>query len=162
MVLHSAVRNIIEKFGLVSFQNAVLKEEIRQSDHLNNFAHLNFHRDRNDVHENRYSLYTRDPINPEQIELRNASSLFIDNAVAYLQGTLEGLVGKDEKGRRSHYEIFKSVNLTPLFERVILEHRWEAPSGQGEIVVINNNSLLHSSYKRSGQHGYPIGARYLE
>lgn len=161
MELSEPLKIIIENFGLISFENAILDESISDLYHLNNFAHLNFHRDRNDKHENRYSLYTRTPERKEQLSPRTASTLFIDNSVAYLQGRLEGLVKEDEIGRRSHYEIFRTTNLNPLLGKLILDYRWEAPVGQGEIVVINNNSLLHSSYKREGNHGYAIGARYL-
>jgi len=162
MQLAEPLKNIVANFGLISFENALLDESIRDLYHLNNFAHLNFHRDRNDTHENRYSLYTRSPDQKEQLSPRTASTLFVDNSVAYLQGRHEGIVDENETGRRGHYEIFKSTNLNPLFGKLILDYRWEAPEGQGEIVVINNNSVLHSSYKRSGNHGYPIGARYLE
>lgn len=161
MVMNAALKSLVAQFGLVSFTNAILPDEIHDLFHLNNFAHLNFHRDRNDCHENRYSLYTRTPKIKEQIEPRSASTLFIDNSVAYLQAKVEKLLKANETGRRSHYEIFRTGDLTPLFGKVILEHQWNAPSGYGEVVAINNNAVLHSSYKRIGDHGYPIGARYL-
>jgi len=44
---------------------------------------------------------------------------------------------------------------------IFLEQRWDAPDGCGDICMIDNRSVLHSSYKRASDHGYRIGARYL-
>jgi len=161
MTLVSPIKQLVRQFGVVTFIHCVLTESIRDLNHFNNFAHLNFHRDRHDIHENHYSLYSRDPRVADQKHPRSASTIFIDNAVAYLQGRVEGLVSSNETGRRGKYEIFRSQNLNPLMGKLFLEQAWDAPTGQGEICIIDNKILLHSSYKRSGDTGYRIGARYL-
>jgi len=161
MNLNSEVKQLVEQFGVVSFINAELTENIRDLNHFNNFAHLNFHRDRHDVHDNHYSLYTRNPRIEDQRPPRTASTIFIDNAVAYLQGRVEGLIDADEQGRRGKYEIFREQHLKPLMGKIFLEQAWDAPNGCGEICIIDNKTLLHSSYKRGPDAGYRIGARYL-
>ncbi len=162
-VLHlmEPVKRLIELYGVVTFVNTYLHEAIRDKNHFNNFAHLNFHRDRHDVHENRFSLYSRNPFVEAQSGPRTASTIFIDNAVAYLQGLHEGIIDKGETGRRGKYEIFRTQNIKDLMGSVFLEQRWDAPVGCGEICMIDNRTVLHSSFKRSTDHGYRIGARYL-
>ena len=161
MVMDSNLKGVIEKYGVVIFRNAVLKNEIRNMCHDNNFAHLNFHRDRNEHHENMYSLYTRDPQNPDHFEPRAASTIFVDNAVAYLQARREKMLDPNEKGRRGSYQIFQREEVRSYFGDLILEQPWEAPAGMGEICTINNRTVLHSSFKKRGATGWRIGARYL-
>ena len=105
--------------------------------------------------------YTRDPYDKEQKYPRKASTLFIDNSVAYLQSLSELKNNSKESGRRGHYNIFEQCEVTELFGNVILEQSWGAPEGVGEICIINNNCVLHASYKHGVEHGYFIGARYL-
>ena len=161
MVLVQPIKQLIEQFGVVSFTNAVLCDEIHDMNHFNNFAHLNFHRDRHDSHENRYSLYSRSPFVAEQRKPRTASTLFIDNAIAHLQALREKQIEASDKGRLGKYEIFRSSNLDRLFGSLFLEQRWDAPDGFGELCIIDNRRVLHSSYKRHSDHGYSIGTRYL-
>jgi hypothetical protein len=162
MQLNERLKPLIEKFGVVIFRNAYLSADIIDMCHRNNFPHLNFHRDRGELHENSYSLYTRNPFDALQQYPRKASTLFIDNAVAYLQGKVEKLIKDDEKGRRGHYSIFTQVEcIEHLLGDIILEQPWAAPAGVGEICMINNKTVLHSSYKHGDDHGYRIGARYL-
>ncbi|MEW6989682.1 hypothetical protein AADZ91_03245 [Colwelliaceae bacterium 6441] len=161
MELCLPIKKLIEEFGVIFFSNACLRAEIADMGHKNNFPHLNFHRDRHDTHENIYSLYTRNPDDPEQQEPRKASTLFIDNAVAYLQAKVENKLNPDEKGRRGTYDIFKNTEIDKLFGTVLLEQAWSAPSGYGEVGAINNFTVLHSSYKHGFDPGYRIGARYL-
>ncbi len=161
MQLIPELKELVEQFGVVIIKNACLTPSIEKMFHRNNFAHLNFHTDRNDNHENRYSLYTRSPHDDAQMYPRKASTLFIDNAVAFLQAKLEGMVNIGEVGRRSKYEIFRNNDVNHLFGSIIIEQPWNEPFGTGEIAVINNNSVLHSSYKHGFDKGYYIGARYL-
>jgi hypothetical protein len=161
MILSQPVKQLIERFGVVSFSNAVLSTEIHDMNHFNNFAHLNFHRDRHDSHENRYSLYSRSPLVAEQVKPRTASTLFIDNAIAHLQALVEKQLEPSDKGRLGKYEIFRSSSLDKLFGSLFVEQRWDAPEGTGELCVIDNRRVLHSSYKRHIDHGYSIGTRYL-
>jgi len=162
MVLDSNLKELIAEFGALIFRNAYLVEDIKELYHRNNFPHLNFHTDRGDAHDNKYSCYTRDPFDAEQKSPRKASTIFIDNAVAYLQSYVEKSLRPDEKGRRGHYSIFKHDRKEmEYFGRLILEQRWAEPEGVGEICMIDNQTVLHSSYKHGLDHGYRIGARYL-
>jgi hypothetical protein len=162
MVLDSHLKDLVAEFGAVIFRNAYLVSEIKNLYHRNNFPHLNFHTDRGEAHDNKYSFYTRDPFDAEQQYPREASTIFIDNAVAYLQSHVEGSLRVDEKGRRNHYSIFKHEGKEKdFFGKLILEQRWKEPLGTGEICIINNQTILHSSYKNGDAHGYRIGARYL-
>ena len=159
--LISQVKELVRQFGVVIFRNVVLHQSIKGMCHQNNFPHLNFHTDRGEQHENKYSLYTRDPYDIEQKSPRKASTIFIDNSVAYLQAYVEKQLKPGEVGRRGHYDIFRNSDLSNLFGKIILEQSWSAPTGVGEICIINNNCVLHSSYKHGSEHGYYIGARYL-
>jgi len=161
MELCLTIKKLIEEFGVIFFRNACLTKDVANLGHKNNFAHLNFHRDRNDAHHNIFSLYTRDPNDPDQNAPRKASTLFIDNAVAYLQAIVENKINEDEKGRRGTYDIFKDTELDKLFGNIIFEQAWNAPVGHGEVGAINNYTVLHSSYKHGFDPGYRIGARYL-
>ncbi|MCJ8320175.1 MAG: hypothetical protein MJK12_11120 [Colwellia sp.] len=161
MQLIPEIKTLVEQFGVVILKNAYLTASIANMFHRNNFAHLNFHVDRNDIHDNRYSLYTRSPFDEEQQYPRKASTLFIDNAVGFLQARLEGLVKEGIIGRQLKYEIFRDTEINQLFGSVVLEQPWGEPFGIGEIAVINNNTVLHSSYKHGLDKGYRIGARYL-
>jgi len=162
MELEGILKELLGTYGVIRFKNAYLNTSIRELYHRNNFQHLNFHRDRGDSHENKYSFYTRDPFDEIQQHPRTASTLFIDNAVAYLQANVEGKLTLDEQGRRGHYNIFDCDGKEKeLFNGIILEQPWDEPQGVGEICIINNNSVLHSSYKHTSDPGYRIGARYL-
>jgi hypothetical protein len=162
MVLDDNLKELIAEFGAIIFRNAYLVSDIKELYHRNNFPHLNFHTDRGDAHDNKYSFYTRDPFDSEQKYPRKASTVFIDNAVAYLQSYVEDSLLENEKGRRGHYSIFKHEGKeTEFFGKLILEQRWGEPLGTGEICMINNQTVLHSSYKHGLDHGYRIGARYL-
>ena len=167
MQLKTALKPLIDQFGVLAFKNAYLSADIIDMCHKNNFPHLNFHRDRNDHQANNYSLYTRNPFDELQQEPRKASTLFVDNAVGYLQAYCEGITKIGEKGRRGHYAIFgdkdKHIHkdISYLFGNIILEQRWDAPVGTGEVCIINNQTVLHSSYKHGFDKGYRIGARYL-
>jgi hypothetical protein len=162
MILDNDLKELIAEFGALIFRNAYLVSDIKELYHRNNFPHLNFHTDRGDAHDNKYSFYTRDPFDSEQQYPRKASTIFIDNAVAYLQSYVEKSLQDNEKGRRGHYSIFKHDGKEiDFFGKLILEQRWGQPLGTGEICMINNHTVLHSSYKHGLDHGYRIGARYL-
>jgi len=162
MVLDNNLKELIAEFGTIVFRNAYLVSNIKELYHRNNFPHLNFHTDRGEIHDNKYSFYTRDPFDEEQQYPRKASTIFIDNAVAYLQSHVEKSLRENEKGRRSHYSIFKHEGKEKeTFGKLILEQPWTEPQGIGEICMIDNQSVLHSSYKHGLDHGYRIGARYL-
>ena len=156
-------RQLVSNFGVLHIHNAYLPDRHRAELHKNIFPHLNFHSDRSDQQENKYTTFIRDPFDPDQYEPRPSSTIFIDNVVGYLQGAIEGIVPTNERKRRSHYEIFRNdYGVKNLFGKVILEIPWNAPPGTGEICLIDNRTVLHSNFRKNmAEKGYPIGARYL-
>lgn len=63
---------------------------------------------------------------------RSSSTLVIANIVAYLQSIKEQRLKPNEKGIRSHYEIFSADQIECLAGDIMLEHPWTAPEA-GEI-----------------------------
>lgn len=157
------IKSLVAEFGVLTLHNVCLTEDIRDFGHRNRFPHLNFHRDRNSSQPTPYSLYTRDPEDAEQQQPRISSTLFIANIVAYLQSLLEQKYHYTESpGVLSHYDIFHDSFMHPLLNTVMLEQKWDQPEGVGEVSVIDNRQVLHSSYcRRKGLMGYRIGVRYL-
>ena len=157
-------KKLIELFEVVTIINASLNQSSRDHGHRNRFPHLKFHRDRNESQPTPYSLYTRNPFDPEQSQPRISSTLFIANLVAYLQCMKEREYEQIKvKGMHSHYDIFKQQDMSLALEKVIHEHRWDAPEGTGEISMLDNRCTLHASYMRDAVYqGYRIGVRYLK
>jgi len=154
--LPDGLRRVLAAFGPLLFRNAVsaVPDEEPQR---NIFPSLRFHVDRAPPQEEVYSLFYRDPSDPVQHHPRKSSTLFIDNAVGLLQGRKEGL---SPARVLSSCNLFLDEPIEPLLGRIILEQRWDAPNGTGEIAVLDNRTLLHASfYKHDG--GYPISVRYL-
>jgi len=154
-------RRLIETFGFVAISNAYLPESIRDNGHRNRFPHLNFHRDRNSAQPTPYSLYTRNPFDPEQCQPRISSTLVTANLVGYLQSMRQGDYEKTRE-LQSHYDLFGCEDMSEVIGRVVVEQRWDQPLGCGEIAMLDNRKVLHSSYIRQPPaQGYRIGVRYL-
>lgn len=158
------LKALIARFEVLTITNAELCETLKDIGHRNRFPHLKFHRDRNEHQPTPYSLYTRDPKCPEQVEPRISSTLFISNLVAYLQCMKERDYQQIvEKGPQSHYDIFYQTEMNEVFNKVVFEHRWDKPTSTGEIAMLDNRTTLHASYLRDKvHHGYRIGVRYLK
>lgn len=63
---------------------------------------------------------------------------------------------------RGFYNLFDEQDTTGLIGKTLLEYRWDAPQGTGEIAVLFNGTILHASYyRRTALKGYPISVRYL-
>ncbi|MFT4930057.1 MAG: hypothetical protein ACI8WB_006193, partial [Phenylobacterium sp.] len=140
---------LISQFEVVTIINASLDQESRDYGHRNRFPHLKFHRDRNELQPTPYSLYTRNPFDPEQRKPRISSTVFIANLVAYLQCMKQRDYQQiAEKGSQSHYNIFKEEDISQIIGKVILEHRWDATEGTGEISMLDNRRSLHASFMR--------------
>ncbi|MDH5546758.1 MAG: hypothetical protein OEZ43_14290 [Gammaproteobacteria bacterium] len=154
---------LIKQVGLVVLQNVYHNQTIRNEGHRNRFPHLQFHIDRSANQETRYSLYTRDPLDEEQRHPRTASTLFIPNITAYLQGIKEGkLHWGIDKGQTNSSQLFADEISEDLLGDIILEQKWNLPEGTGEIAMIDNADVLHASYYRDAERtGYKIGVRYL-
>lgn len=156
-VLCDTTRDMISRFGPISFTNAYLHSEARAEGQRNIFPSLDFHYDRAPVHDNQYSLFFRDPFDAVQREPRKSTSLILANAAVYLQEKKEG--GDMSKFRSLHH-LFEHEDVAALVGEIMTEETWSAPSGTGEIVVFDNRTVLHASYY-NGEAGYPIGVRYL-
>lgn len=162
-VLDETVRAAVARFGPVLFRNASIDRAVKAEPQRNIFPDLRFHIDRGGTQPNLYSLYTRDRLDPVQREPRTSSTVFVANIVAYLQFIREGQAdAATERGLRGRYDLFRDDDFAALIGDIVLEQRWDAPAGTGEIGVIDNRTVLHASYYRDGKAaGYPIGTRYL-
>lgn len=159
--LAPAVKGLIRRFGPVILENAVSATPDTIDPQRNIFPHLDFHVDRGRNQPNQYSLYSRDPEDPDQRHPRGTSTLFVANIVGHLQAIREGAIGNDETGSKALYKIFQKAGAAEkALGKVILNHSWSAPEGVGELVVIDNRTVLHASYHRPRK-GWSIGTRYL-
>lgn len=159
--LEPAVKDLVRRFGPVVFENALSSTLDPVDPQRNIFPHLDFHVDRGRNQPNQYSLYSRDPGDPAQRHPRGTSTLFIANIVGHLQAIREGMAVDGDSGLKSLYRIFqKSGQAERALDTVIYNHRWNAPDGTGELVIIDNRTVLHASYHRPRK-GWPIGTRYL-
>jgi hypothetical protein len=163
LTINRGLCDIIAKVGPVILKNAYLTSAVRSEGHRNRFPHLRFHIDRNPLQPTRYSMYTRDPYDAEQRYPRTASTLFTANIVSHLQGIKEGDVVRGiDKGVRASAPLFEREDMSEVINGVVLEQRWDEPEGTGEIAMIDNATVLHSSYYRDiAEKGYRIGVRYL-
>ena len=162
-VLAPGLKQLLVKAGPVIIKNAYLPVAHRESKQRNSFPHLNFHIDRNIAMPTRFSFYTRDPFDEEQKYPRESSTLFVASIVGYLQAVKEGIIDPVKtKGINQSFEVFKQMDLRPLIDKLMIEHRWDMPEGTGEMSLLDNATELHSSYERQyGLKGYRIGVRYL-
>ena len=161
--LDAPLREMVRRFGPVIIRNAYSSSETRNEVQKNIFQNLRFHYDRGRNMENQYSLYTRNPFDPAQKNPRDTSTLFLANIVAHMQCMKEeGCKSPDEKGLRPNYDIFLREDMADLIDNIILDQPWSAAEGTGEIALIDNLTVLHSSWHRvRGEKSYPIGTRYL-
>jgi len=158
-VLDTGVRDIVARFGPVVLRNAYLPERSRSGGQRNIFQSLSFHVDRGITQPDGYSLFQRDPFDPVQQAPRSSSTLILANAAAYLQALKQGAT---PHAFRQRYSLFEDEDIAAVAGRVMFEQRWDAPAGTGELVVLDNRTVLHASYyARPSGKGYPIGVRYL-
>lgn len=161
----SEEHELIQKLGAVIIRNAYMDPVKRDQGHRNRFPHLNFHIDRSENQPTPYSCFTRNPFDQEQAEPRTASTLITANIVAYLQCLKENKCNAiEEKGVRGTYDLFQGEDMNnDVLGSIVLEQSWSEPHGTGEIVFIDNRSVLHASYyKDESVKGYRIGVRYLK
>jgi len=163
MALENSIKLLIENFGAVIIKNAYMESKQRDIGHRNRFPQLSFHIDRNPAQTTHYSLYTRNPFDPEQVLPRTSMTLFIPYLVAVLQGIKEGKKGiSDEDGLITQCDLYKPNEIPDLLNSIILPHTWDEPEGTGEISIIDNSNLLHASYyPNEAEKGYRIGVRYV-
>ena len=159
-VLDDAWRRLLDLHGALFFSNALISQAPNDVPRKNVFANLMFHLDRGPAQPNQISIFSRDPRDPRQIRRRQTSTLFVTRKTAYLQSMLEKRQIMDF-AKTSNLDIFGGENIEELSGRIILEQKWNAPDGTGEIGIINNRTLLHASYYQAKQ-DYPIGTRHSD
>jgi hypothetical protein len=160
----SGERELIDKLGAIIIRNAYMDPVKRDQGHRNRFPHLNFHVDRSINQPTPYSCFTRNPFDQEQVEPRNTSTLIAANIIGYLQCLKESKCNAiEEKGVRGTYDLFQNEDMDKVLGNIMLEQSWNLPRGTGEIVLIDNRTVLHASYYRDlAVKGYRIGVRYLK
>jgi hypothetical protein len=163
MILPDSVKDFLKNFGAVIFRNAYLDSSVRDMGHRNRFPQLNFHVDRIPSQVSYYSVYTRNPFDEEQENPRTSSTLFVPMLVAYLQGLSEGKTTLlSDEGLINNAMLYDEESIKPILNTIAVEHSWDRPMGTGEISIINNCNVLHSSYYPDiYDKGYRIGVRYL-
>lgn len=157
--LDGGLRTLVGRFGALLMRNARLPEGARRSEQRNVFGSLDFHIDRGGHQDDHYSLFWRDPADPEQSRPRSSSTLILANQAAHAQAIKEGHGSEDFK---PGYALFKDEDVAPLTNEILFELPWKAPEKTGEIAVLDNLEVLHASYyARPCDKGYPISVRYL-
>lgn len=163
MAIEDCLRYLMGVVGPVVITNAYHQANLRSVGHRNRFPHLNFHVDRSANQPEHYSMYSRDPFDDEQQHPRNVSTLICANIVGYLQSIREGITDINAtEGMRSTYNIFSEQNMDEVLGNTVLEQKWNAPKGIGEIAMQDNLTCLHASYYYNQTlKGYKIGVRYV-
>ncbi len=157
--LDCGLRSLLDRFGPLSFSNAYLPDGMRSSEQRNVFDSLNFHIDRGRTQDDNISLFWRDPFDSVQREPRSSQTLVLANAAAYLQAIKQG---REEHNFSQRYTLFKDEDVTPLIGNILIELGWRAPTGVGEIALVDNHRMLHASYyPHPWKKGYPISVRYV-
>lgn len=147
MRLDDNLREIVDTFGPLFIRNVFMDSKCRKLGHRARFPHLHFHRDRLSTSPTPYSLFSRDPFDPIQVEPRLSSTLFIPNITAYLQCLKEERFDDiKDGGVKSHCDLFMQEDIKELTESIVLEYPWSEPRGTGEISIMDNRTLLHASY----------------
>lgn len=163
MILDETIRGLVGRFGPVVLRNAYIDGSVRNRCHRNIFPHLRFHFDRGPNQPNQVSCFTRDPFDQEQRQPRASSTLFLANIVAWLELVQTGKRKRQgDPGVPASCDLFEGANMVSLLGEIVFEQPWSEPEGTGEIVVIDNRTVLHATYHKDGRNeGYRIGARYL-
>ncbi len=155
--LDQSIKDLIDVFGFVSMRNVGALKGAGEILQKNIFPSLTFHTDRSPRFDNQYSLFIRDPKDAEHFKPRGSSSLIVSYQAAISQAAKEGL-GEYNPSRSSI--LFSDENIQKLTSSIILEQRWDAADGIGELCIFNNRTVVHSSYYE-GDRGYKIAVKYL-
>ncbi len=152
LFLHPQLKQAISVFGVCIFRNVKLLHPSEKKLQKNIFPDLQFHVDRGANFSNQYSLFYRDPSDPDHWPPRNTSTLVMPNSAFHLQSTKQGMsTGAGAKNR----VLFTANSIRSIIGKFVLEQRWDASEKTGEICVFDNRTVLHASHHR-GARGYPI------
>lgn len=157
-ILRPELKLLIAQYGVLIFRNVHLDNPGNTVFQKNIFGNLEFHVDRGPQFDNQYSLFYRDPNDPEHQLPRRTSSLICPNSVTHLQAIREGLEIQDRGTLRA---LFLDGSPKAAIGTVILEQAWQAPPGTGEVCVFDNRTVMHASYHREKIRGYKIAVQYL-
>lgn len=163
MTLPDSLKVLLKIFGALILRNVYLDSNVRDMGHRNRFPQLNFHVDRIPSQLSYYSVYTRNPFDEEQKNPRTSSTLFIPMLVAYFQALSEGKTSiLSDEGLINNVVLYNEDSVKQILNTVAVQHTWDQPVGTGEISIINNCNVMHSSYYPDiHKKGYRIGVRYL-
>ena len=154
-----AIKSLVKTYGVVLIENAYLGLQERNEGQKNIFPDLAFHLDRGPGFKNQYSLFVRDPYDPEQKYPRKSSTLVIPYKTTFLQAEREY---ESVRGNESRIDLFKQEDILPLLDNIMVHQPWTAPEGMGELCVFDNRTVYHASYYRKKiERGYQIGVRYV-
>ena len=161
LAMDQGLRDLVDRYGMVSFRNVHLDRAGLQDGHRNRFPHLSFHVDRSANQPTPYSFFCRNPFDAEQKQPRTASTLVLPKAVAYLLCLKEGQLNRHQQ-LTGAYTLFEKEDIEALFSTLILRQAWNEPAGTGEIAIIDNRLTFHASYYNHRQKlAYRIGVRYV-
>ena len=151
------VKQLLQQFGALTLINAILPETDRQNSQSNIFPNLKFHYDRTVSQENYFSMFYRDPFREDHQPPRTSSTLIMSNQVVELEARREE---QWNGSLQPWYDLFQESDPGQMIGKTLLEQRWDAPAGTGELTIVDNSAVMHASYYRQSK-GYPIAVRYL-
>ncbi len=155
--LNSHLKYVVSMFGVCIFKNIKLENPAHTKFHKNIFPDLVFHIDRGDNFSNQFSLFYRDPDDPEHRFPRRTTTLIMPKAAAHLQAVKENCVSSSTL---INCKLFNDMSAEHAIGKYMVEQKWDAPELNGEICFFDNRTVLHASYHR-GNFGYPISVQYL-
>ncbi|RED53243.1 hypothetical protein [Aestuariispira insulae] len=155
--LDPTIKPLLQKYGALIIRRARLEKTDTAASQRNIFPNLKFHYDRTISQGNYYSLFFRDPEDPSHCPPRTSSTLITSNAVIQLEAQRSG---QWNGHLQPWYDLFQNTDVKNLTGDILLEQTWSEPEGTGEIVILDNSTVMHASYYRQSK-GYPIGVRYL-
>lgn len=155
--LDPTIKPLLKEYGALIIRGAHLNKTDTAASQRNIFPNLKFHYDRTVSQGNYYSLFFRDPGDPSHRPPRKSSTLITSNAVIQLEAQRSG---QWNGHLQPWYDLFQDADINALTDEILLEQSWSEPEGTGEIVILDNSTVMHASYYRQSK-GYPIGVRYL-
>lgn len=155
--LNSMFKSMIATFGVVLVRNVRLCHPCDENYQKNIFPQLVFHVDRGAQFDNQYSLFYRNPDDPDHQPPRDTSTLILPNIATFLKAREQKQVYTDVA--LSH-QMFEENAICGVIGEYIMEQKWDAPPGTGEVCMFDNRTVMHASYHRQ-QRGYPIAVQYL-
>jgi hypothetical protein len=157
LVLHPELKSLINQYGAVILRNVRILEQNGSGYQKNIFPNLVFHIDRGPQFSNQYTFFYRNPDDPEHYRPRTTSTLITPNLAAQLQARRENLGGESTP---TNIRLFNNNSQKSAIGNYVLEQKWDAPEGTGEVCILDNRTTLHASYHRQ-EGGYPISVKYL-